>query len=120
MRDDDVPRAAADFGLLVLQVEVDTDATARFERHVELEPRLLSEHLEERGHATHTFVVQIGHRVVPVVTDGRSGAEREAVADEQDAPAVCSVTDHARREDQAGDERGPKCGRELHRSPFLK
>ena len=97
--------AAADLGFLVLQVKVDADAAARFERDVEGEPGLHGEDLEESWHAANAFIVQIGDRVVPVVVHRGSRTEREAVADEQDASAVRGVNDQTAREDQAGDER---------------
>jgi hypothetical protein len=50
-------------------------------------------------------VVEIGDGLISVVVHRRSGAVGEAVADKQNAAAVCSVTDQATREDQAGDER---------------
>src|SRR5579884_2530301 len=47
MRDNDVPRTAADLSLLVLQMEIDSDTTTGFEGDVEFQTRLLGKYLEE-------------------------------------------------------------------------
>ncbi len=84
---DHVPASAADDAQLVLEMKVEADTAARFERDVVVEARLLRERLEEGRDAANPFIVEIGHRVRPVEADRRSGPEREAVADEQHARA---------------------------------
>ncbi len=68
-------------------MEVEAGAAACFKRNVVLEAGLLGEGLEQRGDAADALVIQIGHGLGAIETDGGAGPEQERVTDEQHAPA---------------------------------
>ncbi len=83
LQHDDVPRAVETLAPLVI-MKAQRLAALRFQADAIVEPRLLGEQLEQRGHAAVTRIVEVGDRPRAPVARRRMRALGEAVADEKD------------------------------------
>jgi aminoglycoside 3-N-acetyltransferase I len=105
-----VPAAAGQHAQLVLEMEVEPAAAAGLERDVVVEPGLVGKRLEQRRHAANALVVEVRHRLGAVEAHGRSGAEGETVADEQEAGARLRVRGRQGERDEGEKRRSDSHG----------
>ena len=103
--DDAVPWATDQVGLF-LEMQIEAGAADGFEAHGEIEPGLVGEDFEERGHAALFSIVQISDGFGAVVARGGAGAEHEAVADEENRLGFGRTIGGGREREQGGESDG--------------